>query len=62
MDKKPIIYLAAPYTHEQLIVMEDRYIAMNKITAHLISEQDAVVPHSPISYTHRISHHCGSQF
>lgn len=62
MDKKLIIYLAAPYTHEQLIVMEDRYVVMNKITARLITEQDAVIPHSPISYTHRISHHCDPAF
>lgn len=62
MDKKPIIYLAAPYTDTQPIIMEDRYVAMNKITARLITEQDAIVPHSPISYTHRISHHCDPTF
>lgn len=39
MDKKTIIYLAAPYTDTQPIVMEDRYVAMNKITARLITEQ-----------------------
>lgn len=62
MKKKPLIYLAAPYWHPEPLEIESRFCAMNKITAQIISEQDAVIPFSPISYTHRISHHCEDDF
>ena len=58
MKQKPKIYLAGPLLHEDLLIMEDRFVAMNKVTAIILCEQDSIVPYSPISHTFYVANHC----
>ena len=62
MEKKPLIYLAAPYSHKDPFIIENRYVEMFDVMAKIINEQDAVIPYSPINSTHRISKDCDPDF
>ena len=50
---KPIIYLAAPYSHDDIAVVEARFDAINRAAASLIEDGHTVF--SPISMTHPIA-------
>jgi len=41
-------YLAAPYTHRSAEVMQERFLAINKVAAHLMRSGELVL--SPISH------------
>ena len=56
--KKPIIYLASPYSHRFRIVRWWRARQIRKIMARIINEQDAIIPFSPIALTHPLAHLC----
>ncbi len=49
----PIIYLAAPYSHPDLTVVGQRFLAINVAAAKLIA--DGHIVFSPISMTHPIA-------
>jgi hypothetical protein len=49
---KPIVYLAAPYSHPNQDVRLWRYQAITAVAAHLISQGEVVF--SPITMTHPI--------
>lgn len=49
--KKPLIYLASPYAHDDLIVRVERFRQMKIVVAELIN-QSIIIPYSPIYYTH----------
>ena len=57
-----LIYLASPYQHEDRNIMIDRFETVRAITAQLISEQDHVIPYSPIVYTHDLSDYVDADF
>ena len=48
-----LIYLACPYTHKDYSVMVERFLAVNKVAARLMSEGKYIF--SPISHTHPIA-------
>ena len=48
-----IIYLAAPYSHEDKHIRELRYLQITEVTARLIKEGNIVF--SPITYGHILS-------
>jgi len=52
MMKRPIIYLACPYTHIDASVREQRFIASARAAAALIKQGNVV--YSPITMTHPI--------
>jgi len=54
--KKPLVYLAVPYTHKDKAVMEYRFIQANK-TAGMIMRKSEIV-YSPISHCHPIHLMC----
>ena len=56
--KKPIIYLASPYSHRFRIVRWWRALRIQGIVARCINEQDEIIPFSPIGATHPIAHLC----
>ena len=58
MKKKPIIYLASPYSHRFRIVRWWRARQIRRIMARVINEQDKIVPFSPIALTHDLDHLC----
>lgn len=47
-----MIYLGCPYSHDNPEVMEQRFIAVNKVAARLMG--DGLHVYSPISHTHPI--------
>lgn len=53
MNKGELIYLACPYSHEDKMVMEERFKAVNKLAASLMGEGYYIF--SPISHTHPIA-------
>jgi len=53
MDKKPLIYLASPYSHEDASVRQERYEIVSRVTALLISR--GYVVFSPIAYSHPLN-------
>ena len=52
MEKK-IVYLAVPYSHDDMTVKEDRFDKVNHIASILIKRGEIVF--SPISHTHPIA-------
>ena len=52
---KKVIYLCVPYTHPNMAVREHRVIEADQAAASLIRQGHIVF--SPISHSHRISHH-----
>lgn len=48
-----LIYLAAPYTHDDPLVREDRFNRINRAAVHII--QMGYFVFSPISHTHPIA-------
>lgn len=53
MNKKPLIYLASPYSHADQAVIEDRVYTTQKVTARLIEQGHLIF--SPIVHTHPIA-------
>lgn len=51
--KKPLVYLAVPYSHPEPAVREARFAAVNKVAADLMRQGLHVF--SPISHTHPIA-------
>jgi len=49
-----MIYLASAYTHESNTVQEERFLAVCKVAAILISRGEMIF--SPIAHSHPISH------
>lgn len=52
-DKKGIIYLATPYSHDDPKVKQERIDAVNKAAAHMM--QQGLFVYSPISHTDPIA-------
>lgn len=55
-ETKPIAYIGMPYSHPDPLVMEDRYVISNEVTAFLFNNAPFLAPFAPISYTHRFGH------
>lgn len=53
----PMIYLAAPYMHPDLLVREARVREVDACAAALM--QDGHIVFSPLSMNHRVKDHCG---
>lgn len=62
MQKKPLIYFASPYSHDDKVIRVQRYRQMTEVLVRVINEQDAVIPFSPIVYTHPIDYHVNRDF
>ena len=54
-QRKPFVYLASPYTHDDPEVMNQRAVEMQEFVAGLINSQTDFIPYSPIAYTHEIA-------
>jgi len=52
-ENRPLVYLACPYSHESLSVMELRFHAVNRVAAKLMGQ--GLLMFSPISHTHPIA-------
>ena len=58
--KRKMVYLGMPYTHENAVIREMRFDAINRIAAEVMLgtyTEGGVVPFSPISCSHPVSHH-----
>jgi hypothetical protein len=53
MNKKELVYVAGPYSHDNLDVMRERFRALNRYSAYLMKQ--GYVPFSPISHSHPIA-------
>ena len=53
MNRGELIYLACPYSHKDSEIMQNRFLAINKIAAKLMA--DGYYVFSPISHTHPIA-------
>lgn len=51
--KKPLVYLAVPYTHPDKAVQQARFEAVNKMASRLMMQGLKIF--SPISHTHPIA-------
>lgn len=60
--QKPLIYLASPYSHDDPIVVNQRERAIREVVAEIIGKQDAIIPFSPIIYTHPIAKNVNPDF
>ncbi len=52
-SQRPLVYLATPYSHPELLVMSERFGKVNKAAAKLMREGLHVF--SPISHNHPIA-------
>ena len=57
-NKKQLVYLAAPYSHSDPKVIEERVSKINKKAAELMDE--GYIVFSPISHSHPIADHVGN--
>ena len=55
MEKKPIIYLASPYSHRFRIVRWWRTRCIRRITACVLKDQDKIIPFTPVGATHDLN-------
>jgi len=53
MNKKELVYVAGPYSHDNFEVMRERFRALNTYSAYLMKQ--GYVPFSPISHSHPIA-------
>ena len=59
--KKPLIYLASPYSDDEPGIIAQRVRAMEVAVATLI-RQNLIIPYSPIVYTHPIADYMDDDF
>ena len=52
-SKKPLVYLAVPYSHPDPVIREWRFNEVNKLAAKLMKE--GIIIFSPISHCHSIA-------
>lgn len=62
IERKPLIYIASPYKHDDRTEQAYRYDAIKNLTAKIISDQDLIIPFAPIAYTVLISQKCPGDF
>ena len=53
IDGKKLVYIASPYAHDDMLVVNERVKSVTDVTCDIILKlSDIVVPFSPIAYTH----------
>ncbi|HEY1066543.1 MAG TPA: DUF1937 family protein, partial [Pirellulales bacterium] len=54
MPRKPLVYLASPYSHPSQDVRQQRFERVSQIAAQILLD-DYVLPFSPIAHSHPIA-------
>ena len=62
ITRKPLIYLASPYSHEDPRIMGMRYAEIRAIVTEIMNEQHSIIPFSPIAYTHPLHFYVDDDF
>lgn len=62
ITRKPIIYFANPFTHEDISIQLFRTQMIRDILVKVLNEQDAIIPFSPVSYTQPFEAYCAPDF